>query len=396
MERLTRHKSCVACIQTKRKCDRTQPKCQRCITTGSACQYIGRNRARPQQTADQSITRTSADWQLQTFEVDHVSSATLLAPITNEVSFDILQQPLNLPLNDSLPLIPNIGDLVTHSQPPFIDPDSKLYARVEYCAARLSLIPKLFATTGQTMFIHRQTFQALPSPVLQQAMSACALYSMKTPSTKPLVHQVIHQNVQHLLATTDLTSATNPELLAALQALLLYQLMRLFDGDIRLRAYAEADESTTILWASELRTRACALSMPLHPVSTFSSDSHVWQFWLFSESIRRTVVTTFLLQGVYNYLKTGTDRPTVVGVYFTVQEWLWSAQSEAGWTRAKTQRLELQVLVSEWDGVMALASPSDLEELGVLVMSMLWGLKATQNWLGYDASVRFGLENAIC
>lgn len=396
MDRVTRHKSCVACIQTKRKCDRTQPRCQRCITTGSACQYIGRTRARPQQIAEQSITRTAVDWQLQAFEVDHVSSATLLAPITNEVSFDILQQPLNLPLNESLPLITNIGDLVTHLQPPFIDPDSKLYARVEYCAARLSLIPNLFATTGQTMFIHRQSFQVMPSPVLQQAMSACALYCIKTPSTKPVVHQVLQHNVQHLLATTNLTSATNAELLAGLQALLLYQLMRLFDGDIRLRASAEADESATVLWASELRTRACAISMPRHPVSTFSNDSNEWQLWLFSESIRRTVVTTFLLQGVYNYLKTGTDRPSVVGVYFTMQEGLWNAQSEAGWTRAKTQKLELQVLVSDWDEVMALASPSDLEELGVLVMSMLWGLKGTQNWLGYDVSVRFGLETAIC
>ncbi|XPS71041.1 hypothetical protein M3J09_003227 [Ascochyta lentis] len=223
-------------------------------------------------------------------------------------------------------------------------------------------------------------------------MSACALYCVKTPATKTLVHQVLQHNVQHLLATTDPATASNTDLLAALQALLLYQLMRLFDGDICLRAAAESDEPTTILWASELRTRACALSLPLHPFSTFANNSRDWQLWLFSESIRRTVVTTFLLRGVYNYLKTGVDSPTVVGVYFTAQEGLWNAQSDVGWLRAREERVELQVLVNAWDEVMALAGPRDLEELGVLVMSMLWGLRATREWLGYEHSIKYGLE----
>ncbi|KAF3032463.1 hypothetical protein E8E12_002626 [Didymella heteroderae] len=269
---------------------------------------------------------------------------------------------------------------------------SILYARVAYCANRLSLLPHVFASTGQTMYIHRQSFEALQPPALQKAMSACALYSMQTPLTKPLVHQVLQHDAHHLLSTTDPSTCSNHDLLAALQALLLYQLIRLFDGDIRLRATAESDEATAILWASELRTRACAVSLPLQPVATLADEAEDWQLWLFHESIRRTVVTTFLLRGVYNYLKTGTDVPTGVGVYFTAQERLWNAQSEMGWARAKVQCLELQVFVNAWDELIALANPDDLEELGVLVMSMLWGLPATQNWLGYELCVRYGLE----
>lgn len=226
-------------------------------------------------------------------------------------------------------------------------------------------------------------------------MSVCALYSMRTPVTRTLVHQVLQHSVQHLIATIDQFWCSNPDLLAALQALLLYQLMRLFDGDIQLRAAAELDEATTVLWASELRTRACAVSLPIHPVATFTGHPEDWHVWLFSESVRRTVVTTFLLRGVYNYLKTGVDSPTVVGVYFTAQQGLWNAQSEAGWARARDESLELQVLVNAWDEVMMLASPDDLEELGVLIMSMLWGLRTTQNWLGYEHSIRYGLGGQI-
>jgi hypothetical protein len=221
---------------------------------------------------------------------------------------------------------------------------------------------------------------------------------MKTPTTKTLVHQVLQQNVQHLLATINPESSSNPDLLAALQALLLYQLMRLFDGDIRLRAAAEADEPTTIVWASALHTRACAITVasdPLslcNPVGTHPTFPGNWQAWLFSESMRRTVMTTFLLHGVYNYLKTGEECPTILGVHFTAQERLWNAQSEASWKQAREGRLELQVLVHCWDEMMALARPEDLEELGILVMSILWGLRATQNWLGHERSVKYGLD----
>ena len=220
-------------------------------------------------------------------------------------------------------------------------------------------------------------------------MSACALYCVKTPATQTLVNQVLQQNVHRLLATTNPAESSDPHLLAALQALLLYQLLRLFDGDIRLRAVAEADEATAMLWASELRTRVCAAT------SALSNSPGDWQTWLFCESIRRTVVTTSLLRGVYKYLKTGVACPTAVGVFFTAQEGLWNAQSEIGWIKARRERLELQVLVNAWDEMMVLATPGDVEELGVLIMSVVWGLGATQNWLGHEGSVRYGLDGQV-
>ncbi|KAJ8115992.1 hypothetical protein OPT61_g2487 [Boeremia exigua] len=396
MDRPTRHKSCVGCIQTKRRCDRNQPKCQRCITRGSDCQYVGSNdtrrHTRRQQVAERPILDTVPDWGAQNLDVELLSSATLASASLGGNIFEFPQHPFNLPL-DSQSLVPSIGDLGTQPRLPSTDPDNRLYDRVEYCATRLSLLPDLFAKSGQNMFIHRQTFQSLLSPALQQAMSACALYCTRTSHTKALVRQILHHNVQHLLATTDPASASNHDLIAALQALILYQLIRLFDGDIRLRTAAEADTPTTILWASELRSRACASTLPLHPVVTFSSSCDDWHIWLLSESLRRTVVTAFMLRGVYQYLKSGTHCPTVVGVYFTAQEGLWNAQSELGWNRVRNEKVELQVLVNACDELMALASPTELEELGVLVTSTIWGLDATKEWLGYACSVKHGLTD---
>lgn len=65
--------------------------------------------------------------------------------------------------------------------------------------------------------------------------------------------------------------------------------------------------------------RACSTKFPLYPLATDSKTASDWYVWLSHESIRRTIMTIFLLRGVYNYFKTGTDIPTVLDVYLTLQ-----------------------------------------------------------------------------
>ena len=119
-----------------------------------------------------------------------VLKASIVTPQgLDQIVFEFPNHPFDLP--DLLPpFVPSKG-LISHSLPTTTDSDPKLHARVEYCAARLSLLPYIFASTGQNMFIHRQTMQAVHTPSLQQAMSACALYAMKTPHTQAVVHQVL-------------------------------------------------------------------------------------------------------------------------------------------------------------------------------------------------------------
>ena len=244
-------------------------------------------------------------------------------------------------------------------------------------------------------------FQLSCSPALQDAMSACALYCMKGVTNQALVFGNLEHKCQQLIATTNALLASKTDLLAALQALLLYQMMRLFDGDIRLRAYAEADEPIAILWASQLSTLThnAAHASLAAPGSTDTSVVTIgrrsdWQSWLVDESIRRSVITTFMLKGVYSFLKLGYDSPTDLRVCFTAQAALWGAQSATGWCRAQEETGRFEILVTHWDEAIAKAKPMDLEELGVLIMTMLWGPEATRTWLGEDFAVKFGLETA--
>ena len=399
--RASRHKSCLKCIQTKRKCDRMQPRCRRCIASNTECQYIGRNRF-PQQPsiqpgeADHSFplptepvdgTQPLANWQLQPY---HTSSMVSLPTLyLDDTVFEFPNHPFNLgemPYDDTFQfgyssssndssVAVQISSTNICMEPPITPPNTAeaiIRPRVEFVAKRLAAVPRRFASQAQTMFIHRMHFQYTCPTALQDAMSACALYSIKTEANQALVFGHVQQKCQQLVTSTDAQSASKMELLAALQSLVLYQMIRLFDGDVRLRALAEADESVTLQWANRLKillrdgavVRHSAASSPItrvgfhtssspsspRDISVESSDN--WQYWLTTESIRRTIITTHVLSGIYNFLKLGYDGPTPdLRVSFTAQTALWGAQSESGWRWAREDANveNLEIWVERWD-----------------------------------------------
>lgn len=408
----SRQKSCLACVQSKRKCDKGLPKCQRCLAKKTDCEYHGQYPDRLRQTTGRNVDENvafaepfaeglSSDWQLHRSPA--LPSAAILSPRTNDAFFNFGNDPFNLasiPQDDFFSSAV-IEDIVARQNSNGIGQmisDTTSQARVEFVAKRLAVVPKTFSESGQTMFIHRLLFQERSPPALQDALSACALYCLKNTENQLLIFRNLEHRRQQLIANTDPLLASKMNLLEALQALILYQIIRLFDGDIRLRAQAEADEPVLIMWAAQLRLRTHQVqpSSPapaearLLPGSTFRD----WQRWLIEESSRRTVITAFMLKGVYEFLKLGYDTVPDLRMSFTAQAALWNSQSEISWRKAYSERERLEVRVTHWDEAIAKAKPGDLEELGVLIMAMLKGIEATGEWLGHTHFIRYGLEGA--
>lgn len=196
-------------------------------------------------------------------------------------------------------------------------------SRVEFAAKRLAALPVTFASQAQTVFIHRTLFQRTNLSALQDALSTCALYSLKNPSNRTLVYQNLEHKRNQLVASIDPSNISTISLLTAGQALLLYQIIRFFDGDIRLRAQAEADEAIFAGWICQLSSRVrqlaprqlSALDTPLVPPIIMTS----WQRWLVEESSRRTLIVAYMLKGVYDFLRTGVDVNQGFRVSFTAQ-----------------------------------------------------------------------------
>ncbi|KAJ5415186.1 transcription factor gsfR2 [Penicillium sp. CMV-2018d] len=408
----SRQKSCLACVQSKRKCDKGLPKCQRCLAKKTDCEYNSQYPDRPRQTTRRNVDENvaiaepfaeepSSDGQLQRSR--GLPSAAILSPRTNDAFFNFGNNPFNLasiPPDDFLSSA-LIDDIVARQNSTDIVQmisDTTPQARVEFVAKRLAVIPKTFSESGQTMFIHRLLFQARSPTALQDALSVCALYSLKTAENQLLVFRNLEHRRQQLIANTDPLLASKMNLLEALQALILYQIIRLFDGDIRLRAQAEADEPVLIMWAAQLRLRTHQVqpspSAPAEARPPPGSSFTDWQHWLIEESSRRTVITAFMLKGVYQFLKLGCDTVPDMQMSFTAQVALWNSLSEISWRKAYSERERLEVWVTHWDEAIAKAKPGDLEELGVLIMAMLKGLEATGEWLGHTHFIRYGLEGA--
>ena len=69
-----------------------------------------------------------------------------------------------------------------------------------------------------------------------------------------MVMLALHSNVRQLVdaETSRVTAATPQEMLARTQALFFYQIIRLFDGDVILRAQGEKDMALLQAWLGEL------------------------------------------------------------------------------------------------------------------------------------------------
>ena len=201
------------------------------------------------------------------------------------------------------------------------------------------------------------------------ALSSCALYAAKTPANSRIILHTIGERAKELVNTpVPIAPASTPlELIAYTQALILYQTIRIFDGDINLR-----DDVETGL----LPLEAAAFSLmqfttfekgtfdpygtPVEPAPSFEAltdatpPDQVEEFWekwcvfvitplrrrlltksfrVFQESARRTFITAFFLIRGYQVI-TGhfdSNNPSCDGKLglchsFTMAAGLWSAK----------------------------------------------------------------------
>lgn len=140
---------------------------------------------------------------------------------------------------------------------------------------------------GSTIFIHRDLFpphQPQPS-AYQDSIALSALYLTKNPRNKEVIGNSINAKITALIHSTHTWSIT--EHLAAVQALTIYQIIRLFDPDLQLQAQAARHNSLLEIWAAHLWKRFMVEHNAHHIPDGSSASYHAW---VFGESVRRTVM----------------------------------------------------------------------------------------------------------
>ncbi|KAK0647093.1 hypothetical protein B0T16DRAFT_304673, partial [Cercophora newfieldiana] len=383
--------ACVQCTRSKRKCDKTAPQCKRCVERGDSCDYqplahIHRNAAALE---DNSKARAESDSNEES-PVNLPSEATAeaqpsISTSTNTSTIDPLASTLP-PLNfnhlslsflhpDSWRRSYGLDPLDEGPQSRISEEDLPLYI------SHLKRWMQTWLSEGHCPMMHRHLYRGHMPECIQDAFTALAAYNGATTHTKCSVLRIIRDRADRLISSQpapinlDLTSDPNPDAngpessafsapcvildtpthLARTQALFVYQLIRLFDADIRSRAQAEEQMGTLHTWATQMLESArldCVTAEYLMNASdspnipgggtnpnnftlvlntaAMTDPSLTWQAWILAESVRRVFLMAEYMQSVYLTIKRGWSVCSG-GVAFTPKAGLWDAQEAWAW-----------------------------------------------------------------
>ncbi|KIW69458.1 hypothetical protein, variant [Phialophora macrospora] len=192
---------------------------------------------------------------------------------------------------------------------------------VRYIIDEMRRIPDLVRNRQHTPFIHVEWLRANSHKYLDLAVAA----TTEDRSCSDLFREILDQSLDLDLETVPLL-----ELVTVLQALMLFLIRHAFadrpeklNGPVR-PGFTLLAKGCAILWSSGFQR------MP--------HDLTPWQTWILAESVRRTILMSYLVQGTYSAWTAGwcTHRLFVYALPFSMQGRLWLADNEEEWTTALT------------------------------------------------------------
>lgn len=261
---------------------------------------------------------------------------------------------------------------------------------------------------------------------IQDAYTAVATYQYRAPgpSTETAL-RILEARAEQLVREQALREAIGSsssegsgglstlEHLARVHALLAYQALRLFDGDVHARAQADGLVGTLFAWCDAMweRARADTPSLQQQEVLRYqihdgdeSTTPQLWRSFVRVESVRRAFLTARILQNAYLMQKNGWSA-CPGGVALTLRRGVWSARSAYAWRKKSScsssspaaagqenfsvrrrRPLLLGLLTTRLDSVLAEATPADVDEFGLALMGVHFGEERLDRWMDEKGS----------
>jgi hypothetical protein len=166
----------------------------------------------------------------------------------------------------------------------------------------------------------------MPPVVYQDLLGISALYCQKSPQNQTIIFSILDSQISSLIESSKSSLWSTTDYLVGVQVLIIYQIIRLFDGDIRQRANAERHLGILETWTFQLNSTSnicyndCATESP-------------YQRWVFIESARHTVIMSIMVHAMYSLLKDGfcTSIPLMATLPVSSDGALWGASEETWW-----------------------------------------------------------------
>jgi hypothetical protein len=350
----SRQKSCVACAEGKRRCNRQSPQCSRCLGRGVPCVY----------TKGLSTLQGPDETGLSPFDPrfsENSSDISSFSPLIESPLYDCLDNNPWLTISPSLSTFPSMELDTSYPEIAFLDRWS-----ISQLERNIKSYPRMFARFQETPFIHPRLYETHLPDAIQDAFTVSAAYFTKSPETEDMISRILESKTAHLVQQ-HFESSSLEEHLAAVQALVLLHIIQIFDGNIRQRSIAEQNFHTLQSWTIQLRVRAGGLGPAL-----------TWQEWIFAESVRRTVILSLLVDGLYSVLKFGycTNVPALSLLPFTSGSALWHVTTSTAWStesqRGKSNTLLYGDFSKAWESGQI---PDKLDSFEKLLLTPCMGEK---------------------
>ncbi|KAK3295413.1 uncharacterized protein B0H64DRAFT_424156 [Chaetomium fimeti] len=429
-----RRKSCAACIRAKRRCNLAQPTCSRCAHRMVQCVYPS---SQPRSSsvvehpylpnidllpgADSAFDTGAFDFLLDTPDTpSHFNRS----PVVMSSTMDERSTGDNVPSLALTPIMPLYPPIVSK-------PNFHVYhinsPRHQYAIEHLMNAPRQMAHENALPWCHAQLYRDAMPRVMQDAQACSALYAARNHANAAAVRRTIEGRVADLVASfpsaapetsttttttmgtssTPTPAATSPlDTLARAHALVLYQIMRIFDGDAAVRAAAEHTMPYLVTAAKALAPVAGEEALPgrplagadleeeekeggrllplMLPVYPLAGTRAFWEEWIMRESARRTLLLLNILWVLYPLLRSGSpilcDKNAHGGLRFTASAHLWHAEDAVEFALAWGQRKHYMVVNSKCVDILAEAQPDDIDQYGRMWLTATLGVDEVKGW----------------
>ncbi|KAF2665449.1 hypothetical protein BT63DRAFT_66369 [Microthyrium microscopicum] len=297
-------RSCKACFMGKRKCDLGRPHCGRCLRNSQSCDYP----SSPEDDTCEFSNNGSDDFlvaqhYLQGFGDNNTAlqfTLDKISPLSDEILYPALPN-----------MVGNLGEL---------QPVSGITQSYQWVVEQLKSYPAAFAQTAATVFIHSTSYCSEVPRDIRAAFGICAASVSMDEKTESMIYRAIDAEASDLLRSRSDT--TLKEDLANIQAMVLYQSIRLFQGDLKQRVLVQQQEV-------QLESKALKLLQRAKLELEFVQPS--WERWILTESIRRVVAVLYMLYAMNSVFEENICRnlPTLTFLPVSSNSSFW--QSEANY-----------------------------------------------------------------
>ncbi|KAF1973474.1 hypothetical protein BU23DRAFT_506515, partial [Bimuria novae-zelandiae CBS 107.79] len=358
-------RSCVRCHEAKRKCDQTAPTCRLCKKKGLACVYPSRKPSNFMMNYGLSASEMSRELAL-----DFANPRDLLFTDKNSVAWFTAPEVFAVD-RSPMPLPPN-----------FKIRDLKEFVR------RIESWLTIWITTGTNAFIHACLYEDGFPSCLQIAFTTYSAYIHRSPIASDILLRAVDDQATALVSKLEHidSSADIIKSLAYIHALFVYQMIGLFDGDIRSRHLAETRAPILAgLLDRTLKNASAALdrNMTISGVTASTAqylapNESLWRTWVISESLRRTWLVIQGISASYDGLKQGWA-PCNGDVMFTTRAGLWAAESAVSWAKTWMNQ-DVRFVGRAHAECLFMVPPEEVDEFATFMLETIFGKERSSNW----------------